>query len=77
MSLKPFVKVSANLNPIRFEGDNYSDAWVEEAEKRGLPHYRKTPHALAVLTHDSTIALFEGLGILSQFRTQQSVPRQD
>ena len=53
-------------NPIRFEGDNYSDAWVEEAEKRGLPHYRKTPHALAVLTHESTIALFEGLGILSK-----------
>ena len=53
-------------NPIRFEGDNYSDEWVTEAERRGLPHYRKTPHALSVLTHDSTVALFEGLGILSK-----------
>ena len=53
-------------NPVRFEGDNYSDAWVEEAERRGLPHYRKTPHALRVLTEDSTIQLFKGLNILSE-----------
>jgi glutamine synthetase len=53
-------------NPIRFEGDNYSAEWVEEAERRGLPHYRKTPHSLSVLTHDNTVALFEGLGILSK-----------
>ena len=53
-------------SPVRFEGDNYSDAWVEEAERRGLPHYRKTPHALRVLTEDSTIQLFKGLNILSE-----------
>ncbi len=53
-------------NPIRFEGDNYSDAWVEEAEKRGLPHYRKTPHALRVLAEEQTVSLFERLNILSK-----------
>ena len=53
-------------NPVRFEGDNYSDEWVEEAERRGLPHYRKTPHALRVLTEDSTIQLFKELNILSE-----------
>ena len=51
---------------IRFEGDNYSDNWVEEAEKRGLPHYRKTPHALSVLTEPQTIELFGKLNILSE-----------
>jgi len=52
-------------NPIRFEGDNYADAWVEEAEKRGLPHFRKTAHALQVLNDDNTVALFERLNVLS------------
>ena len=51
---------------VRFEGDNYSDDWVTEAEKRGLPHLKKTPDALAVLTHDQTISLFEDLNILSK-----------
>ena len=53
-------------NPIRFEGDNYSDDWVEEAEKRQLPHFRKTAHALRVLTNDDTVALFQRLNILSE-----------
>ena len=52
-------------NPVRFEGDNYSDAWVQEAEQRGLPHYRKTAHALRVLTNNDTVELFERLNILS------------
>ncbi|KAI9138750.1 glutamine synthetase type III N terminal-domain-containing protein [Paraphysoderma sedebokerense] len=30
---------------IRFEGDNYSQAWVVEAEKRGLPNIRNCPDA--------------------------------
>ena len=28
---------------VRFEGNNYSDEWVREAEKRGLPNLCKTP----------------------------------
>ena len=53
-------------SPIRFEGDNYSDNWVEEAENRGLPHYRKTAHALSVLNEPQTINLFSKLNILSE-----------
>ncbi len=34
---------------ILFEGDNYSDAWAEEAEKRGLSNVKTTPHALDFL----------------------------
>ena len=36
---------------MRFEGNNYSDEWVTEAEKRGLLNLRRTPEALAQLTH--------------------------
>ncbi|MBK8680479.1 MAG: glutamine synthetase III [Chitinophagales bacterium] len=31
---------------ILFEGDNYSEAWHEEAEKRGLKNLKTTPEAL-------------------------------
>jgi len=50
---------------IRFEGNNYSDAWVEEAEKRGLPNRRRAPEALEQLVGDEARTLFTSLGILS------------
>jgi glutamine synthetase len=44
--------------PVCFEGNNYSEEWVVEAERRGLPHLRNTPDALACLGQESTIDLF-------------------
>jgi glutamine synthetase len=32
---------------VRFEGNNYSAEWVDEAARRGLPNLRRTPEALA------------------------------
>ena len=63
LAIQEAFKVST---PIRFEGDNYSDAWVEEAAKRGLPNLRKTPEALEVLQSDRIKALFSGFSILSE-----------
>ena len=37
-------------SPVRFEGNNYAEQWVTEAEKRTLPNYRRTPNALAQLS---------------------------
>tara|TARA_B100000674_G_scaffold488384_1_gene500394 strand:- start:280 stop:2406 length:2127 start_codon:yes stop_codon:yes gene_type:complete len=51
--------------PIRFEGDNYSEEWVVEAEKRGLSNNRKTPDALKVWEDDKNIALFSKHEVLS------------
>lgn len=62
MAIKEALRIS---NAIRFEGDNYSDDWVAEAEKRGIPHYPKTSQALAILAEDETVSLFEKLNILS------------
>jgi len=39
---------------IRFEGNNYSAEWVEEAKRRGLPNLRNTPEALAELVRPET-----------------------
>jgi glutamine synthetase len=52
-------------SPVHFEGDNYSDDWVKEAKKRGLPHYPKTSQSLKVLEDEKTIELFAKLNILS------------
>ena len=44
---------------IIFNGDGYDNAWVEEAEKRGLLNLRTTPDALAHLLDPKNIALFK------------------
>ena len=46
-ALSKVVKESyARQQPIVFNGDNYSEAWHDEAEKRGLDNLRSTPDAL-------------------------------
>ena len=52
--------------PIRFEGNNYSEEWVHEAEKRGLPNLRRTPEALEQLNTKQTRALLTKLGIFTK-----------
>jgi len=51
---------------IRFEGNGYSEEWIYEAEKRGLPNLRKTPEALAQMVATQTVATFEKLGVLNK-----------
>lgn len=51
---------------IRFEGDGYSDEWVQEAANRGLPNVRDTPRALDALITEKTIAAFERHSVLTR-----------
>ncbi len=51
---------------VIFNGNGYSDEWVQEAEKRGLPHIKTTPEALEVLSRPDSIALMEKYGVLSR-----------
>ena len=44
---------------ILFNGDNYSEEWVKEAEKRGLLNISSTNEALPRLTDEKNVALFE------------------
>lgn len=48
---------------IRFEGNGYSTAWHEEAEKRGLPNLKTTPDALKVLLNAGTQKMLERQGV--------------
>ncbi len=51
---------------IRFEGNNYSDEWVTEAEKRGLPNLRRSPEALDQLLTRQSRTLLTKLGIFTK-----------
>ncbi len=51
---------------IIFNGNGYSDEWVIEAEKRGLPNLRSTVDVLPELTKDYTVKLFEDNKVLSK-----------
>ena len=43
---------------IIFNGNGYDDAWIKEAEKRGLSNYRTTPDALPQYINEKNIKLF-------------------
>ena len=51
---------------VVFNGNGYSQEWVEEAARRGLPHIKSTPEALEVLSREDSIALMEKYGVLSR-----------
>jgi glutamine synthetase len=51
---------------IIFNGNNYSDEWVVEAEKRGLSNLKTTVDALPKLVDDKNVALFTKFGVLSE-----------
>src|SRR4051812_1011189 len=53
-------------NKVVFSGDNYSDAWHEEAAKRGLKNLRTTPDALPWLVEKQTIRAFENYNVLTE-----------
>lgn len=53
--LRDYVKTS---KAIRFEGDGYSQEWVEEAEKRGLKNLVTSPEALAVEITEENVKIF-------------------
>ncbi len=58
-------KALTDSSPVRFDGNGYSAEWVVEAERRGLPHTRNTPAALAALHTPAAKHLFDSAGILS------------
>ena len=52
-------------NRAIFNGNNYSEEWVKEAEKRGLPNVRNAVDALKAFVTDKSLKLFEKYEVLS------------
>ena len=51
---------------VIFNGDNYTDAWVKEAKKRGLPNLKSTPEAIEALKTAKAKKLFVKYGVLNE-----------
>ncbi len=59
-------KTIAEQKKIIFNGNNYSDEWVAEAEKRGLLNFKTTVEALPAFIHPKNIKLFTKHGVFSE-----------
>ena len=65
--LRPFISKSKN---IRFEGNNYSDEWAADAEKRGLSNLRATPEAIGIWEDKETQNFAVDTGLLNKFELE-------
>lgn len=52
--------------PIRFDGNGYSDEWIEEATKRGLDVEKSCPKIFERYLDKASIEMFEKLGVMSK-----------
>ncbi len=64
-ALEVLKDVLKETKHVRFEGNNYSAEWHEEAEKRGLPNTKNTPVALEQFLNSDIEKVFESFNILS------------
>ncbi len=55
---------------VIFNGNGYSEEWIEEAAKRGLPNLPTMVDAIPALTYDTTIETFERHKVLSRLELQ-------
>ena len=67
MAVHDMIKemLSAHRRVI-FNGNGYSDEWVAEAGKRGLPNIRSMVEAIPALTTDKAVKLFEEFGVFTR-----------
>jgi len=59
-------KLLSDHKRIIFNGNGYSDAWVEEAQRRGLPNIRSMVDAIPALTTEKAVKLYETFGVFTK-----------
>ena len=59
-------KYAAEHQRIVFNGNGYSDEWVKEAEKRGLPNIKSMVEAIPALTTEKAVAMFEKFKVFTK-----------
>ena len=59
---------------VIFNGNGYSEEWVKEAARRGLPHIKSAEEAMEVLVRKDTIALMDKYSVLTK---AESVARKE
>jgi glutamine synthetase len=63
---KLLQKIISESKAVIFNGDGYSEAWHQEAEKRGLPNRKNTVDSLPDLISAESIALFGKYGVFTE-----------
>ncbi len=58
---------------VIFNGNGYSDAWVEEAERRGLPNIKAMVDAIPALTKEKSISMFEEFKVFTKAELESRV----
>lgn len=67
MAVHDLIKQYASEHQrIVFNGNGYSQEWVEEAERRGLPNIKSMVEAIPALVTDKAIALFGKFGVFTE-----------
>ena len=59
-------KYATDHERIIFNGNGYSEAWVKEAERRGLPNLKSTVEAIPALTTEKTVETFERFKVFTR-----------
>jgi glutamine synthetase len=65
--LREYIKKSKK---ILFEGDGYSDAWEQEAKKRGLSNFKTTPLALKAKVSEKALSLFKEMNVMNHVEVE-------
>ena len=63
---KILKKIATDHGRVIFNGDNYTDGWVLEAQKRGLSNIKSTVGSLATIMSKENIDVFERQNVLSK-----------
>lgn len=58
---------------IIFNGNGYADAWVEEAEMRGLPNIKSMVEAIPALTTEASVRMFEAFNVFTKAELESRV----
>lgn len=64
------TNIVKNHKRIIFNGNGYSDEWVEEAEKRGLPNIKSTVESAKAMISEKNQAVLEKHGVLSKVEAE-------
>jgi len=69
-TMKIVRKIIKEHKKIIFNGNNYSDEWVEEAARRGLPNIASSVEAAGALIKSQNIAMMDKMGVLTPVEMQ-------
>lgn len=74
MAVHDMIKrLFAGHRRIIFNGNGYSEAWVEEAERRGLPNIKSMVEAIPALATEKAVKLFEGFNVFTRAELESRV----